>query len=89
MADGSLASAAATTGDAWVPQAEGLEQLLNLLRTAQHADNQTHRTIQQQLLSFNAIPDYNCYLSFIFNEYRQEPSPLTPPYLTLPHPTPP
>mmetsp|Transcript_74295 Transcript_74295/g.124000 ORF Transcript_74295/g.124000 Transcript_74295/m.124000 type:complete len:895 (+) Transcript_74295:39-2723(+) len=57
---------------AWNPSPEGMEQLLGLFKASQSADNATHRAIQQQLTSFNAIPDYNNYLAYIFNQMRGE-----------------
>ena len=50
---------AATSASAWVPSNDGLQQLLGLFRGAIQASNEQHRSIQQQLISFNAIPDYN------------------------------
>ena len=57
---------------AWQPTAEGLQQLLGLFKATQGADNEQHRNIFEQLRSFNAVPDYNCYLAFILNQLRQE-----------------
>ena len=57
---------------AWAPSPEGLQQLLGLFKASSSADNATHRAIQQQLTSFNAIPDYNNYLAYIFNQMRVE-----------------
>ena len=57
---------------AWQPTAEGLQQLLGLFKATQGADNEQHRNIFEQLRSFNAVPDYNCYLAFILNQMRQE-----------------
>ena len=53
--------------EAWVPSAEGLQQLLDLFRRSQNASNDEHRQIQQQLVGFNVIPDYNSYLTYILN----------------------
>jgi hypothetical protein len=64
-----MASAAA----AWQPSAEGLGQLVQLLTSSQLADNRTHRAIQQQLTAFNAIPDFNNYLTYIFFALHDQP----------------
>eukprot|EP00965_Chrysotila_dentata_P263015 6214737-Pleurochrysis_carterae.AAC.1 len=61
---------------AWAPVPEGLAQLLQLFSLSQSADNATHRDIQQQLTSFNSIPDYNSYLVYIFNGLRDEAGPV-------------
>jgi len=64
---------AAADAAAWQPSAEGLGQLLQLLTSSQSADNQTHRAIQQQLTSFNAIADFNNYLTYIFSVLHDQP----------------
>ena len=56
----------------WAPSADGLNQLLGLFRASQQASNQQHREIQQQLVAFNAIPDYNAYLVYILNTMKAE-----------------
>lgn len=56
----------------WAPSAEGLQQLLGLFRASGSADNTQHRRIQQQLVDFNVIPDYNSYLAYIFNQLKSE-----------------
>lgn len=56
----------------WTPSPEGLQQLLSLFRASRSADNTQHRAIQQQLVDFNSIPDYNLYLAYIFNQLKGE-----------------
>ena len=56
----------------WQPTAEGIHQLTGLFKAAQGADSEKHRQIFEQLRSFNAVPDYNCYLVFILNQMQQE-----------------
>ena len=68
--------ATAAQPSVWSPVTEGLLQLLSLFKQSQSADNATHRSIQQQLTSFNAVPDYNCYLVHIFNVLRNEDGPV-------------
>ena len=63
---------AATSASAWVPSNDGLQQLLGLFRGAIQASNEQHRSIQQQLISFNAIPDYNAYLVYIMGQLKSE-----------------
>lgn len=63
---------AATSASAWVPSNDGLQQLLGLFRGAIQASNEQHRSIQQQLISFNAIPDYNAYLVYIMGQLKTE-----------------
>jgi len=63
---------AAAQSSAWTPVPEGLSQLLGLFKQSHSADNATHRSIQQQLTSFNSVRDYNCYLAYIFNVLRNE-----------------
>ncbi len=58
----------------WVPSAEGLQQLLALFKASQSASNAQHRAIQQQLVGFNVIPDYNSYLTFILNTHNEDDS---------------
>ena len=60
------------SSSAWVPSDEGLQQLLGLFRGSMSASNEQHRAIQQQLISFNAIPDYNSYLAYIFGQLKTE-----------------
>ena len=52
----------------WAPSAEGLQQLVGLFKASRSADNQQHRAIQQQLVEFNVIPDYNNYLAYILRD---------------------
>ena len=49
-----------------------MQQLLGLFRGAIQASNEQHRSIQQQLISFNAIPDYNAYLVYIMGQLKTE-----------------
>ncbi|KAJ1632546.1 hypothetical protein T492DRAFT_22292 [Pavlovales sp. CCMP2436] len=56
----------------WSPSPEGLLQLLNLFRTSATANNDQHREIQQQLVNFNSIADYNNYLVYILSSLRDE-----------------
>lgn len=65
-------AAAPSQGSVWAPSNEGLQQLLALFHSAPQASNAQHRAIQQQLVEFNAIPDYNNYLAYILNHLRHE-----------------
>ncbi|RKP25434.1 importin beta-2, partial [Syncephalis pseudoplumigaleata] len=56
----------------WAPQQEGLQQLLQLLRGSISPDNATQTAVQEQLKSFNAIPDYNNYLIYILSQMPHE-----------------
>lgn len=59
---------------AWEPQAASLQELVNLFRAYSDptTDNSRHRQIQQQLIDFNRIPEFNNYLVYIFTCLSQE-----------------
>ncbi|KAI8333104.1 armadillo-type protein [Chlamydoabsidia padenii] len=54
----------------WVPQKQGLYELLWLFADAARPQNRNQLAIQQKLESFNKIPDYPCYLVYILNEIQ-------------------
>eukprot|EP00741_Cyanophora_paradoxa_P008025 tig00001239_g7764.t1 len=57
---------------AWVPDQQGLANILQLLKDSRSPNNAVHRQIQAQLESFNAIPDFNKYLCFILVHMKSE-----------------
>ncbi|POW17823.1 hypothetical protein PSHT_06262 [Puccinia striiformis] len=56
----------------WVPQPEGLAQLLTCLRNSDSGDTTIQQSVTKQLDSFNEVPDYNCYLAYILSRMLQE-----------------
>jgi len=57
----------------WQPvQAEGLEQILTLLRQSQSADTEIQRQVQARLESLNQYPDFNKYLVYILTKLLDE-----------------
>ncbi|CAF1223085.1 unnamed protein product [Rotaria socialis] len=57
----------------WQPvQAEGLEQILTLLRQSQSPDTQIQRQVQARLESLNQYPDFNKYLVYILTKLIDE-----------------
>ncbi|GAM23333.1 hypothetical protein SAMD00019534_065080 [Acytostelium subglobosum LB1] len=50
----------------WAPHQDGLNQLVNILKQTNSSDQETQRKIQSELKTFNKIPDYNNYLTYIF-----------------------
>eukprot|EP01116_Phalansterium_solitarium_P007349 TRINITY_DN1998_c0_g1_i1.p1 TRINITY_DN1998_c0_g1~~TRINITY_DN1998_c0_g1_i1.p1 ORF type:complete len:943 (+),score=353.81 TRINITY_DN1998_c0_g1_i1:161-2989(+) len=57
----------------WQPDPGSVAGILQLLRDSQVGDPQTQRSVQQQLASYNAIPDFSNYLAYIYAELRSEP----------------
>ncbi|KAM0748729.1 Transportin-PC [Meredithblackwellia eburnea MCA 4105] len=57
----------------WQPQPDGLNELLQCLRLSSSTSTQVQNEVQKRLESFNQIPDYNSYLTFILC------GPLSPP----------
>ncbi|EGG09439.1 uncharacterized protein MELLADRAFT_52011 [Melampsora larici-populina 98AG31] len=60
------------TTNTWVPQPDGLSQLITCLRNSESADSQIQKTVTKQLDSFNEIPDYNSYLAYILCQLPDE-----------------
>ncbi|ORY98161.1 armadillo-type protein [Syncephalastrum racemosum] len=58
----------------WQPQQQGLQDLLILLRDAVRPECRDQALVQQQLASFNKIPDYNSYLVYILTQMPNEES---------------
>jgi len=56
----------------WIPQPEGLSQLLTCLRNSDSGDTTIQQTVTKQLDSFNDVPDYNSYLAYILVSMPQE-----------------
>jgi len=50
----------------WQPDPTSLNQLIDLLSKAQSPDSTVQQMVYTQLQSFNAIPDFNNYLIYIF-----------------------
>ncbi|EFA85888.1 transportin [Heterostelium album PN500] len=50
----------------WVPNQEGLNQLIMILKQTNSPNQETQRNIHTELNNFHQIPDYNNYLTFIF-----------------------
>ncbi|KAI8373588.1 armadillo-type protein [Choanephora cucurbitarum] len=55
---------------AWQPSAQGLSDLLQLLREAINPTDS--QNVQERLEYFNKIPDYNNYLAYILTQMPQE-----------------
>ncbi|KAF2075365.1 hypothetical protein CYY_003341 [Polysphondylium violaceum] len=51
----------------WVPNQEGLTQLVYILSQSNQGSGEVQDKIRQDLEKFNSIPDYNNYLVVIFN----------------------
>ncbi|PLW35017.1 hypothetical protein PCASD_15334 [Puccinia coronata f. sp. avenae] len=56
----------------WIPQPDGLSQLLTCLRNSDSADTTIQHSVTKQLDSFNEVPDYNSYLAYILAYMPQE-----------------
>jgi transportin-1 len=57
----------------WQPvQADGLEQILSLLRQSQLANTDIQRQVQARLESLNQYPDFNKYLVYILTKLLNE-----------------
>ncbi|KAA1084458.1 hypothetical protein PGT21_028445 [Puccinia graminis f. sp. tritici] len=56
----------------WIPQPDGLAQLLTCLRNSDSADTTIQQSVTKQLDSFNEVPDYNSYLAYILSSMPQE-----------------
>ncbi|GAA5942297.1 Kap104p [Sporobolomyces koalae] len=57
---------------AWQPQPQGLEELLACLRNSGSPDTKVQESINERLESFNKIPDYNSYLTYILTQLPSE-----------------
>ncbi|GAA5969003.1 hypothetical protein JCM21900_002095 [Sporobolomyces salmonicolor] len=57
---------------AWQPQQQGLEELLACLRNSGSPDTKIQESINERLDSFNKIPDYNSYLTYILTQLPAE-----------------
>ncbi|BGP12891.1 hypothetical protein JCM10213_005156 [Rhodosporidiobolus nylandii] len=56
----------------WTPAAEGLQELVSCLRNSGSPSTAVQDSINERLESFNKIPDYNSYLTFILTQMPQE-----------------
>ncbi|EFP79486.2 uncharacterized protein PGTG_05807 [Puccinia graminis f. sp. tritici CRL 75-36-700-3] len=56
----------------WIPQPDGLAQLLTCLRNSDSADTTIQQSVTKHLDSFNEVPDYNSYLAYILSSMPQE-----------------
>ncbi|GAA5977329.1 hypothetical protein JCM11641_000066 [Rhodosporidiobolus odoratus] len=56
----------------WQPQPNGLEELVSCLRNSGSPSTKVQEQINERLESFNKIPDYNSYLTFILTQMPQE-----------------
>ncbi|KAH1022998.1 hypothetical protein HUJ04_012291 [Dendroctonus ponderosae] len=59
----------------WVPQEDGLREILTLLRESQSPDTDTQRAVQQKLEELNKYPDFNNYLMFVLTKLTSEDEP--------------
>lgn len=58
----------------WSPQPQGLEELLQCLRNSANSNNAVQKQVQERLDSFNLIPDYNSYLTYVLTQLPSEDS---------------
>ncbi|KZO90594.1 ARM repeat-containing protein [Calocera viscosa TUFC12733] len=56
----------------WVPQAAGLQQLVELLKNSSSSVSEVQRQVAQQLENFQSIPDYPCYLVYTLTHAKGE-----------------
>ena len=56
----------------WVPESNGLTQILQLLRESQSPDTRIQREVQQRLEELNKFPDFNCYLIHVLTVLNAE-----------------
>ena len=52
----------------WIPDNNGLEQIISLLKDSQSLDNTLHAAVHLKLDSLNQYPDFNKYLIFILTQ---------------------
>lgn len=56
----------------WKPQAEGLQQIIQLLKESQSIDNTIQKNVQKKLEELNKYPDFNNYLIFILTKLNSQ-----------------
>ncbi|GAA5857231.1 hypothetical protein JCM8547_009387 [Rhodosporidiobolus lusitaniae] len=56
----------------WQPAQEGLTELVSCLRNSGSPDTSVQAQINERLESFNKIPEYNSYLTYILTQMPQE-----------------
>lgn len=56
----------------WTPQPQGLDELLQCLRQSSASDTAIQSMVQQRLQSFNEIPEYNSYLTYVLTQLPGE-----------------
>ncbi|KAH7883240.1 armadillo-type protein [Phlebopus sp. FC_14] len=56
----------------WIPQPEGLQQILQTIRDSTDTQNKVQRAITHKLNSFTRVPDYIAYLAYILSALPQE-----------------
>jgi len=56
----------------WRPQAEGLEQIIQLLKESQSIDNTIQKNVQKKLEELNTYPDFNNYLIYILTKLNSQ-----------------
>lgn len=56
----------------WQPEAQGLAQILQLLRESQSPDTTIQRSVQKRLEELNRFPDFNSYLIYVLTQMPQE-----------------
>ncbi|EJT96947.1 ARM repeat-containing protein [Dacryopinax primogenitus] len=56
----------------WVPQAEGLHHLVELLKKSSSPVSEERQVAQQQIEQFQSIADYPCYLVYILTHGKGE-----------------
>ncbi|BES96472.1 IBN_N [Nesidiocoris tenuis] len=56
----------------WLPQEEGLRQVINLLKLSQSPDNSSQKIVQQQLKELNESPDISNYYAYVLTKISNE-----------------
>ncbi|ETN63269.1 importin beta-2 [Anopheles darlingi] len=60
---------------AWEPSADGLNQIITLLKQSQSTDNAMQRSVQMKLEELNQYPDFNNYLIYVLTQLTTEDGP--------------
>ena len=58
---------------AWQPDEAAVGQVLEILRRAQTPDTAVQAAVQAELAAYQAVPEFNLTLAYIFLAMRQQP----------------
>ncbi|XP_037821481.1 transportin-1-like [Lucilia sericata] len=59
----------------WEPQADGLQQIIGILKESQSPDTATQLAVHMKLEELNQYPDFNNYLIYVLTKLKSEDEP--------------